>query len=140
MHFLQKAQDKNILELEGIEYQFNLFDNMSEELQVEFLINTLEENSFADEIMLKIIKAWKAGDSDSLAEVLNLDNLETELDKKLINLLIINRNYTMADTIEGYIKKGGSYFVIVGAGHLAGQESIVNILSKKGYEVSQLIE
>ena len=41
----------------------------------------------------------------------------------------------MAEKIEGYLKEKGSYFVVVGAGHLIGEKSIIDILRKNKLEV-----
>jgi hypothetical protein len=52
--------------------------------------------------------------------------------------LIYERNRTMASKIEGFFRTGEIYFVIVGAGHLVGDQGIVEILKGKGYLVEQL--
>ena len=44
----------------------------------------------------------------------------------------------MAARIEEFLRAGGSTFVVVGAGHLAGRGSIVELLRAKGYAVRQL--
>ena len=44
----------------------------------------------------------------------------------------------MTSKIEGYLNAGGSYFVIVGAGHLIGERGMVELLKSKGYIVEQL--
>jgi len=44
----------------------------------------------------------------------------------------------MTSKIEGYLNSNGSYFVIVGAGHLVGKRGIVELLKNKGYGVEQL--
>ena len=51
--------------------------------------------------------------------------------------LIYERNRTMAQKIEEFLKTKETYFVIVGAGHLVGEKGIVGILKKRGYRVEQ---
>jgi len=51
--------------------------------------------------------------------------------------LLYERNNTMATRIEGFLKAGGRYFVVVGAGHLVGKKGIIELLKKKGYPVEQ---
>jgi hypothetical protein len=40
--------------------------------------------------------------------------------------------------IEDFLKAKKTYFVIVGAGHLVGDQGIIEILKGKGYLVEQL--
>jgi hypothetical protein len=44
----------------------------------------------------------------------------------------------MTSKIQGYLNSGGTYFVIVGSGHLIGERGVVELLKAKGYEVEQL--
>jgi len=56
----------------------------------------------------------------------------------LFRKLFDERNIKMTSKIEGYLNAGGSYFVIVGAGHLIGERGMVELLKSKGYIVEQL--
>ncbi len=44
----------------------------------------------------------------------------------------------MASKIEDYLNAKEIYFVIVGAGHLVGNQGIIEILKRKGFVVEQL--
>jgi uncharacterized protein YbaP (TraB family) len=44
----------------------------------------------------------------------------------------------MISKIERYLDSEGTYFVIVGAGHLVGKKGILELLKSKGYAVEQL--
>ncbi len=57
--------------------------------------------------------------------------------KDMYDELITNRNYAMTEKIEGFLKTDKNYFVVVGAGHVIGEEGIVALLRKKAYRVSQ---
>jgi uncharacterized protein YbaP (TraB family) len=52
--------------------------------------------------------------------------------------LLTDRNYKMAGKIEQYLTTDNTYFVVVGAGHLVGDEGIVRLLQTKGYKTRQL--
>jgi len=52
--------------------------------------------------------------------------------------LIIIRNRNMVSKIENYLQSKGTYFVVVGAGHLIGSKGIVQLLKDRGYSVEQL--
>jgi uncharacterized protein len=48
------------------------------------------------------------------------------------------RNDTMAQKIEGFLKTPKTIFVAVGAGHLTGERGILAQLRAKNYEIEQL--
>ena len=52
--------------------------------------------------------------------------------------VIVERNRAWLPKIESYLRDGESYFVVVGAGHLAGREGLIEALKAKGYSVEQL--
>ena len=139
MHFLSQASGKKkIVELESIEYQFNLLSDFSDDEQEAFLLYSLEEIHILKQEMASIIDAWKRGDAKALESIMaestsgNID-MSTVLEK-----LIYGRNRRMVDKIEGYLEKDKPYFVIVGAGHLVGKKGIINLLKERGYTVEQM--
>jgi hypothetical protein len=44
--------------------------------------------------------------------------------------MITQRNYSMTTKVGEMIEAGGTHFVVVGAGHLIGDEGLVNLLNK----------
>ena len=42
------------------------------------------------------------------------------------------RNVGMADKIAGYLQTKGTYFVLVGAAHYVGDNSIIELLERQG--------
>jgi len=51
--------------------------------------------------------------------------------------LFTERNIDMADNVAGFLKGQGTYFVVVGAGHMVNDDGIVSLLQKKGYNVER---
>ena len=49
-----------------------------------------------------------------------------------------DRNEGMVTKINDMMKAGEKLFVVVGAGHLAGEKSVVDLLKKQGLEVTQI--
>lgn len=56
----------------------------------------------------------------------------------MYRILIVDRNARMAGKIADLLRQGGAYFVVVGAAHLVGEESIVNLLRREGYRLEKL--
>jgi uncharacterized protein YbaP (TraB family) len=137
-HFLSSARgDKQILELETIEQQIDmLMDFPDEELLVK---QTLEQLDQMDLIMSELVSAWKGGDSASLERLIIDDELARDPRyRKLHERMFDERNRRMVSKVDGYLKQGGSYFVVVGAGHLVGDVGMINLLKQRGYQPRQL--
>jgi uncharacterized protein YbaP (TraB family) len=52
--------------------------------------------------------------------------------------MVIERNFSMAKTLMNQARSGKKYFVVVGAGHLAGQQGIPQILKQNGFALDHL--
>ncbi|MNR64131.1 TraB family protein [compost metagenome] len=54
--------------------------------------------------------------------------------------MLKNRNIAMVEKIDGFLKGSGqkTYFVVVGALHMAGKDGFVSLLEQKGYTVNRL--
>lgn len=138
-HFLTKAKGKKrILELESLDEQLRLLSGFSDREQEQFLIYTLETLSSMDRQVGNMVRAWTSGDAQAmestLADALPPDPSLAPVVQKLFD----ERNVKMMSKIEGYLNSNGSYFVIVGAGHLVGTRGIVEMLKSRGYVVEQL--
>ena len=87
--------------------------------------------------MTKTVNAWLAGDAQTMFQ-----NNTSYLSKypellPMYKKLNDDRNVTMTQKIQGYMRSGKTYFVVVGAAHLIGPNGIVNLLRNKGYTVTQ---
>ena len=138
-HFLQKAahDDKSVLEIESAEEQMSLLSKDDKQFQDLLLRYTIEEMHEMEPLLNKMFKSWKEGDAKGLASVVDSSLV---VDPRLIEIyevLITKRNYTMTKKIQSYLKTKKNYFVVVGAGHVVGDEGIVNLLKKRGFKVTQ---
>jgi hypothetical protein len=57
---------------------------------------------------------------------------------EMSRLLIGGRNAKWADALARRMKRPGTVFVAVGAGHLAGPQSVQRMLEAKGYKARRL--
>ena len=57
--------------------------------------------------------------------------------KAMYAKLFTDRNKAMTKKIVGFLKTEGTYFVIVGAGHLVGEDGIVELLKAKKFKPVQ---
>ena len=86
---------------------------------------------------------WIKGDLDTLESLVfpELDEEMTEKELELFNeynnAMHTVRNHGMADSIEEFLlnDEAATYFVIIGAAHFVGEDSIINILIDKGFDI-----
>lgn len=148
VHFLLEAeqQEKNIIELETLEQQINLFLNIPDaELLLKESLYSLDE---AELMMANMVSYWKQGDETQMSKLLFEDAVEDyPAFSEIYDSLFYKRNRQMALKIEAMLtgklqdksQQTGDYFVVVGAGHLIGEKGIINFLNEKGYEVKRLL-
>jgi len=138
-YFLNKAEKKEIIELEGVEFQLNLFNGLSEEEQELFLFHTVTDKTNTESEFKKMVDAWKVGECKKFNELVELNIKKFPKLKNMYYKLVDERNVNMANKIDDFIKTTPkTYFVVVGAAHLVGERGLINLLRKKGYTLKQL--
>jgi uncharacterized protein YbaP (TraB family) len=129
-----KTDGKEIGFLEPAEFQINLLGKMAEQDQNDFLSQTLKDLEVVNELAGELVRSWKDGDADRLHELLSKS---FEDYPHLHDRLLIQRNKNWIQEIEGAMRLDKNVLFVVGAGHLVGSESVVDLLKKKGYQVKQ---
>jgi uncharacterized protein YbaP (TraB family) len=138
-YFLSKAQGKKrILELESLDEQIKFLSGFSDREQEVFLLDTLKNLASAGSLMDTLARAWATGDTKTVESILTNNTTEDGTIERIQEKLLDDRNTKMMSKIESYLGLGGSYFVIVGAGHLLGKRGIVALLKTRGYFAEQL--
>ena len=122
-----KAAGKNVAELEGAEWQLSLFDKMPEDKQIVQLGQTLDAVPEMGPQLTQMLASWSKGDVEALATMMNASLKETP---ELYKMIFSDRNATWADWIQKRMDQPGTVFIAVGAGHLAGQDSLQDMLAK----------
>ena len=121
--------------LETAEDQFGAFDRLSERSQRRLLANAVTAVPDAGHAMEATIDAWARGDMAALARI--ADD-ETAGDAELETALVHTRNARWADWITQRMRRPGILFVAVGAGHLAGRDSLQAALAARGLRAERL--
>ena len=125
---LEKAVEKEQLALETLEFQIGIFDGLPQESQIEFLIEASDGVDEIKPMLDKMVAEWLEGDADTLAELMN----EGLTDPELAEALLYTRNRNWAQWIGSRLDEPGTAFIAVGAGHLAGEQSVQDILAERG--------
>jgi len=138
-YFMDKARgNKDILELETVDFQIGLFDGFNDSQQELLLFSTLLDIDIIEQEMEKMISFWQSGDAEGLEKILRRGLDEHPQILPIYEKLFYERNKSMTKKIETFLADGRDYFVVVGAGHLVGKEGIIELLKEKGYSVNQL--
>lgn len=137
MHFLSRAKEKRIIELESLDDQLNLLSGLSDQDQELFLLYTVKDLNIIGKEMDQLIRAWTSGDTKGVESIMTKSVNEDERLSPIYEKLIYERNRNMATKIEDFLRTKDTYFVIVGAGHLVGEKGIIEILKGKGYPIEQ---
>jgi uncharacterized protein YbaP (TraB family) len=117
-HFFEKAKaaGKDIQGLETVEFQLNLFDQLSPLIQEQFLLQTLEDLKSLGTQVRDMVKAWKQGNVQELERLLAGMDEYPELNQTLVT----NRNHDWLPHIERSLQEKEPVFIVVGALHLLG--------------------
>lgn len=139
-HFLQRAHrqsNKKVLELEGVLEQLALLNNL--ENPDLLLRQTLEQLQDIDKLVPEMISAWKSGDPEAMHRLVIADELRENPEfASLYEVMFFKRNRNMAAGISAASENHDTLFVIVGAGHLVGEKSILKELEKRQFRVRAL--
>ena len=130
-----KKDGKPVGQLETLDEQLNVFDSLPEPVQIALLEATVEQFPETGRILDEMVTLWSKGDADGLAARMNESMRETP---QVAKALLSDRNARWAAWIDARMDKPGTVFVAVGAGHLAGGDSVQAMLAKRGIKVERV--
>jgi len=129
------SSGKQIGELETNLEQLSFFDKLPETAQRSLLEGAIDDKAAMDKEFAGMLKAWTAGDVQGIANTFDRDLSGSPA---LQHNLIHQRNANWSKWIEQRMTQPGSVMIAVGAGHLAGKDSVLEMLKKDGYRVRRL--
>ncbi len=131
MHFIAQAGERDILQLESIDFQLDLLMNQPLNVQTKIVEEMIEQMDDFEPLTATLITAWLNGDDDTFEETFAEQAGSSEETREFTRQLMDQRNVGMADKIAAYLKTNGTYFVVIGAGHYVGPNNIIDLLSAK---------
>lgn len=126
---------KKVEGLETAREQLGYFDRLPLPAQRALLIETIDELPKAGETIDRMVTAWGKGDADGLARLMNEDLSRSP---ELADALLAQRNAKWAGWLAERMKRPGTVFVAVGAGHLAGSAGVQAELAKRGMKAERV--
>jgi uncharacterized protein YbaP (TraB family) len=130
-----QAAGKEIVGLETLEFQIGIFDSLPPRQQQAMLEQTLNELDEAATALDAMVAAWRAGELEDLSAELLDDFAEFP---GLYDSLVTKRNNAWVPELEAMLADGRRHLVVVGALHLVGPGSVIELLEARGYDVQRV--
>ena len=130
------ASGKPVGAFETAEEQIKFFADLSPSLQLDLLRNALDDYAKGPAHIGALIHDWQAGDVAAIASVVN-GGMHQQY-PELYKVLLVDRNRQWARQLVGLLKQHGTVFVAVGAGHLAGPDSVQTQLAALGIDTERV--
>jgi uncharacterized protein YbaP (TraB family) len=138
---LARAGNRPILEFEGIEQQFLLFETAPWPTQVAFLDEALKAvaDKTARREINRIVEAWSTADRSELERLLAEMQAQTTIGARFtVDTILFGRHPAMVRRIEALMADGRNYLFAVGSLHLVGPRGLVEMLRARGFTVTEL--
>lgn len=116
--------------------QLDVLAGAPEAEQVAMLAATLDELDGMGKLMDKMLGSWVDGTPEQFAELflMEMGGFETAF----LDRLIYARNRNWLGPLESMLAENRENLVIVGAAHLIGDGSVLDLLEQAGYEVERI--
>jgi uncharacterized protein YbaP (TraB family) len=125
---------KTIRHLETVESQLEMLIQATPDSDIAEFEADLHELLKADETYRRLLDGWTAGNQAALAKVLASEAFDA--DEK--HLLLDKRNRNWLPQIESMMLSKKTIFVTVGAAHLVGLGSVLDMLCVRGWKVERI--
>ncbi|MDB5612587.1 MAG: TraB/GumN family protein [Devosia sp.] len=122
--------------LETGDQQLDVLAGAPEAEQIAMLESTLDDMATLPKVMDKMLGSWADGTPERLAEM-----FKTEMggfETAFIERLLYARNRNWMAPLETMLADNQENLVVVGAAHLIGDGSVLDLLEKAGYEVERI--
>jgi uncharacterized protein YbaP (TraB family) len=140
--YAKMAKKKEKLFVETMQEQLNIVAGDSLDVQADKLIKDMRAGKMnAKKEFKQMTDLYVQQDLQGLYNYIVQSMAESEENplksKDMLEKMLVNRNKNWIPKLENWMKTK-SLFIAVGAGHLAGEEGVINLLKKEGYFVEPI--
>lgn len=130
-----RTRGKSLRFFETVEQQLGFFSTLPANAELDLLVLTIRDWDEQTADFDDMFAAWQTGDMPAIDAMMN----EVMRDKTplVYDVLVAKRNAAWAETIAKEMDGAGVTLVAVGAGHLAGEDSVQALLAAKGLQVER---
>ncbi|WP_209329611.1 TraB/GumN family protein [Lunatimonas salinarum] len=130
---LAKSSKAEIHGLESVDDQLSVFDQIPLEEQYRSFYEYAMDLDKGREEFKKLIKAYREEDIEVLLKMVS----ESPEYRDYQEILLDNRNLNWIDPMGKWMKDGPVFFA-VGAGHLGGENGLIQLLKNEGYRLRRI--
>lgn len=136
-----RKRGQKVVELESVQAQMALFGRLSGAEQALFLretIDAIEDREQADDARA-IAQAWATADQAALDGIAAKTAGDTTFSGRFVNrVLLAGRNPGLADGVAKLLAREKSSVTAIGVLHLLGEDSVPELLRRKGLQVERI--
>ena len=130
-----RSDGKPIQGLETVRELLEIMAGLPEKQQRDFLLYSVDDAQRMGSEIDDLLVAWRRGDAAAMAKLL-AEGYDEYPD--LYRPLTVERNRKWIPQIEQLLDDRDDYLIVVGALHLVGTDSVIDLLERKGYKIKQL--
>jgi uncharacterized protein YbaP (TraB family) len=127
-----KHYNRPVRYLETVDQQFQMLVPADNDMHLDQFESGLKRIGHRPNDLDPLVTAWSHGDEQQLGALMDVSFAANPQAKKI---LVTDRNRKWASQIETMLGDDRSFFVTVGAAHLAGPDGVPALLRADGYEV-----
>lgn len=128
-----KQDGKPLQFLETVEFQLQLLGGLGAGREDTFVRYALSDLEQGEQLLNQLLAAWRTGNVTFLAQ--QLLNPMQQADPESYRQMFVGRNLAWLPIIEALFANKDKEMVLVGAGHLAGEQGMLALLQAAGYRV-----
>lgn len=130
-----RTAQKKLTAFETSEQQLMIFAGLSEEDELNFLMQSLSDAEMLQTMFDQMVEAWASGNIEALDRLV-IDPMKQGA-PGLYDAIFVRRNIAWSEQIDALMQGAGTSFVAVGVGHLIGTGSVPDLLAQRGFEVER---
>ena len=138
----EKSENRKDIEgLESLEYQLDKYLNLFISMDADEMLDSIKAMSKVKSAEISDYYSQEVDSLTSLIDSGDLDSLESSInswcegEEEQCESLLYERNHNWIPQIEQFLTQEEDSLVVVGAGHLVGEQNVIELLKEKGYRV-----
>ncbi|MBC7711065.1 MAG: TraB/GumN family protein, partial [Rhizobacter sp.] len=88
--------------------------------------------------LIEMLAAYRAGDGPALTRIVGEDFGDSAEGASARRRIFDDRHPAMADKIDAYFKSPDNHFVVIGVGHMFGENNLLEALAKRGIRAKRI--
>lgn len=129
-----KKYNKEIKGLETTEFQASIFDSIPYEKQAKDLVSYIDSIDSYKQVTMEMVEVYREQNLEKMDSLMHKSDPGMD---EYMDILLYGRNRHWVDQMPEIMKSKCILFA-VGAGHLPGEQGVINLLRKKGYKVTPM--